>query len=142
MDAYAGLRQAAASSINASPEEIAIVKNTSEGIATIALGLDWKAGDRVVAFKEEFPANYYPGCAWRNAASRIIWLSIYDPLEKIAAAIPGARFLAISFVNYLSGYRIDLEAIGKLCQRAWLLLLCRRDSRHGRFPNRRRNLAH
>ena len=62
MAAYQGLRTAAARLINASPCEIAIVKNTSEGIATIALGLDWKPGDRVVVFQEEFPANYFPGC--------------------------------------------------------------------------------
>jgi selenocysteine lyase/cysteine desulfurase len=115
MDAYAGLRKATARLLNASPEEIAIVKNTSEGIAMIALGMDWKAGDRVVAFREEFPANYYPWLRLEKRGVAITWLSIYDPLEKIAAAIPGARLLAISFVNYLSGYRVDLEAIGKLC---------------------------
>jgi selenocysteine lyase/cysteine desulfurase len=116
MDAYAGLRRAAARLINASPEEIAIVKNTSEGIATVALGLDWKAGDRVIAFKEEFPSNYYPWLRLERRGVEITWLSIYDPLEKISAAIPGARLLAVSFVNYLSGYRVDLEAIGKLCR--------------------------
>ena len=115
MDAYAGLRKATARLINSSPEEIAIVKNTSEGIAIVALGLNWKAGDRVVAFKEEFPANYYPWIRLEKHGVQITWLSIYDPLEKIAAAIPGARLLAISFVNYLSGYRVDIEAIGKLC---------------------------
>jgi cysteine desulfurase / selenocysteine lyase len=116
MDSYAGLRKATALLINSSPEEIAIVKNTSEGIATIALGLDWKPGDRVVAFKEEFPANYYPWLRLEKRGVQLTWLSIYDPLEKIAEAIPGARLLAISFVNYLSGYRVDLEAIGKLCR--------------------------
>jgi selenocysteine lyase/cysteine desulfurase len=115
MDCYAGLRKAAARLINAAPEEIAIIKNTSEGIATVALGLDWKAGDRVVAFKEEFPANYYPWLRLEKRGVKLTWLSIYDPIEKIAAALPGARLLAISFVNYLSGYRVDLEAIGKLC---------------------------
>jgi selenocysteine lyase/cysteine desulfurase len=116
MKTYAELRSSAAELINASADEIAIVKNTSEGIAIVALGLDWKPGDRIVAFKEEFPANYYP---WLRLASRgveITWLSIYDPLETIAAAVPGARLLAISYVNYLSGYRVDLSAIGKLCR--------------------------
>jgi cysteine desulfurase / selenocysteine lyase len=115
MDSYAGLRKATSRLINASPEEIAIVKNTSEGISTVAMGLDWKAGDRVVAFKEEFPSNYYPWLRLEKRGVTLTWLSIYDPIEKIAAAIPGARLLAISFVNYLSGYRVDLEAIGKLC---------------------------
>ena len=116
MDAYDGLRISGAKLINASPDEIAIVKNTSEGIATVALGLDWKPGDRVIAFREEFPANYYPWLRLEQRGIKLNWLSIYDPLEKIAAALPGARLLAISFVNYLSGYRVDLPGIGKLCR--------------------------
>ena len=51
---------AAARLIDADRSEIALVKNTSEGIATVAMGLDWKPGDRIVAFREEFPANYLP----------------------------------------------------------------------------------
>jgi selenocysteine lyase/cysteine desulfurase len=117
MECYAGLRGAAAKLIGAAPEEIAIVKNTSEGIATVAFGLNWKGGDRVVAFQEEFPANYHPWARLQSRGVEITWLSIYDPIEKIAAAIPGAKLLAISFVNYLSGYRADLQAIGDLCHR-------------------------
>jgi selenocysteine lyase/cysteine desulfurase len=45
------------------------------------------------------------------------WLSVRDPLEKIEAACTGARLLAISFVQYLSGFRVDLNAIGEICQR-------------------------
>ncbi|HZQ52043.1 MAG TPA: aminotransferase class V-fold PLP-dependent enzyme [Bryobacteraceae bacterium] len=116
LEAYEGLRRAAARLLNASRDEIAIVKNTSEGISTIALGLDWKPGDRIVAFEEEFPANYYPWLRLEQRGIEITWLSIYDPLEKIAAAVQGARLLAISFVNYLSGYRVDLKAIGCLCR--------------------------
>ncbi len=115
LDSYDGLRRAAARLINASPDEIALVKNTSEGIAIVATGLSWKAGDRVIAFLEEFPANYYPWQRLEKHGVEITWLSIYSPLEVIAAAIPGAKLLAISFVNYLSGYRVDLEAIGQLC---------------------------
>lgn len=115
MEAYAGVRQAAAKLINSSPGEIAIVKNTSEGIATVASGLRWKQGDRVIAFKEEFPANYYPWLRLESRGVELSWLSIYDPLDKIAEAVSSARLLAISFVNYLSGYRVDLGAIGKLC---------------------------
>jgi selenocysteine lyase/cysteine desulfurase len=115
--AYEGLRQAAARLINTSPSEIAIVKNTSEGISTVALGLDWKAGDRVIVFQEEFPANLYPWMRLESKGVRLTWLSVYDPIEKIADAIPGARLLAISYVNYLSGYRVDLQTIGELCRR-------------------------
>jgi selenocysteine lyase/cysteine desulfurase len=114
--AYDGLRAAAARLINAHPGEIAIVKNTSEGVATVALGLDWRAGDRIVAFKEEFPANYFPWLRLAHKGLEITWLSIYDPLDRIAEAVAGARLLAISYVNYLSGYRVNLDGIGKLCR--------------------------
>ena len=53
MAAYDGLRRAAARLIASAPEDIAIVKNTSEGLATIAVGFDWKPGDKVVVFEED-----------------------------------------------------------------------------------------
>src|SRR5947208_17098508 len=53
LDCYEGLRVAAARLIHADRSEIALMKNTSEGIATIAMGLDWKLGHRIVAFREE-----------------------------------------------------------------------------------------
>jgi selenocysteine lyase/cysteine desulfurase len=79
------------------------------------MGLDWRAGDRIVAFKEEFPANQYP---WRRLEAKgvkIDWLSVTDDLEKVEAAAKGARLLAISFVQYLTGYRADVKAIGEIC---------------------------
>jgi len=117
MACYEGLRVESARMINADPREIAIVKNTSEGIATIALGLDWRSGDRIVAFHDEFPANQYP---WIRLAARgveITWLRPEATLEEIDRAAKEARLLAISYVQFLSGYRCDLEAIGEICAR-------------------------
>src|SRR5271169_7014564 len=91
LETYDGLRRSAARLVNGSAEEIALVKNTSEGIATVAMGLDWRPGDRIIAFQEEFPANQYP---WRRVESKgvqIDWLSVTDPLEKLEAAAKGAR---------------------------------------------------
>jgi cysteine desulfurase/selenocysteine lyase len=118
LDAYEGVRVAAARLLGAERSEIALVKNTSEGIATVALGFDWSPGDKMVGFREEFPANTLP---WRHLEAtrdlRIEWLSIYDPLDRIDQACRGARLLAISFVNYLSGHRVDLQAMGEICRR-------------------------
>jgi cysteine desulfurase/selenocysteine lyase len=117
LDAYAGLRQAAARLVNSTAEEIALMKNTSEGISTIAMGIDWRAGDRIVAFKEEFPSNQYPWQRLESKGVKIEWLSVADDLDKIDAAARGARLLAISFVQYLTGYRANLNAIGEICRR-------------------------
>ena len=115
--AYEGVRNGAAKLLNADAGEIAIIKNTSEGIATIAMGIAWKRGDAVVIFEEEFPANLYP---WKRLAEHGVelrQLSIFDDLDRIDEAAKGARLLAISYVQYLSGYRADLDAIGEICRR-------------------------
>jgi cysteine desulfurase / selenocysteine lyase len=118
LDTFESLRVAAARLIGAQRGEIALVKNTSEGISMVAQGMDWRPGDRIVAFREEFPANYYP---WQRLEGTkrctVHWLSVNDPLEKIESACIGAKLLAISFVQYLSGFRADLKAIGEICRR-------------------------
>jgi len=117
MKCYDDFRAQAARMINADRGEIAVVKNTSEGIATVQMGLNWREGDIVVAFREEFPANYFPWQRLEAKGVSIRWLSIYDSLDQIDAAAKGARLLAISYVNYLSGHRVDLDAIGEICAR-------------------------
>lgn len=131
---YDGLRTAAATLIGGAPEDIAIVKNTSEGIATIAMGFDWRPGDKIVAFEEEFPANYYPWKRLEATGVKVEWLSIFDSLEKIDAACQGARLLAISFVQYLSGYRADLAALGEICRRRGCFFVVDAIQGLGAFP--------
>src|SRR5580692_5681168 len=117
LDAYEGVRRAAARMVNGTPAEIALMKNTSEGIATVAMGLDWRAGDTIVAFQEEFPSNVYPWKLLEAQRCFIKWLSIHDSLDLIEAQCEGARLLAVSFVQYLSGKRADLNALGRICQK-------------------------
>jgi cysteine desulfurase/selenocysteine lyase len=131
---YEGLRVATARLIHADRSEIALVKNTSEGIATVAMGLDWKPGDRVVAFVEEFPANFYPWKRLEQKGVSVTWLSITDPLDRIDEACRGARLLAISFVQFLSGYRADIQAIGEICHRNRCIYLVDAIQGLGAFP--------
>ncbi len=134
LEAYAGVRRAAARLIHATPSEIAIVKNTSEGIATVAMGLDWRPGDKVVGFAEEFPANYFPWKRLENQGIRVEWCSITDPLERIDEACRGARLLAVSYVQYLSGYRADIQVLGEICRRRGCLFLVDAIQGLGAFP--------
>lgn len=134
LETYEGLRLAAARLIGASRDEIAIVKNTSEGIAAVAMGLDWRPGDKVVVFAEEFPANYLPWKRLERCGVRLAELSIFDPLERVDEACRDARLLALSFVQYLSGYRADVEAIGEICRRRGCLFLLDAIQGLGAFP--------
>lgn len=134
LEAYDGLRRAAARLIHSETSEIALMKNTSEGIATIAMGLNWKPGDRIVAFREEFPANYYPWKRLEEKGIAVTWLSVEDSLEEIERAAKGARLLAISFVQFLSGYRAPIQAIGEICRRNGVIYLVDAIQGMGAFP--------
>lgn len=134
LDAYEGVRGSAARLIGANRREIALVKNTSEGIATIALGMEWHPGDKIVGFEEEFPSNYFPWSRLRASGIEVEWLSIHDPLDRIDQACQGARLLSIGFVNYLSGLRVDLNAIGEICRRRGCFFFVDAIQGMGAFP--------
>ena len=132
--AYDGLRKSAARLVNCDPSEIALMKNTSEGIATVAMGLDWRPGDRIVAFHEEFPANFFP---WKRLEAKgiaVTWLSVNDPLDRIDEACRGARLLSISFVQFLSGFRAPIQAIGEICHRNRCIYMVDAIQGMGAFP--------
>jgi len=134
LETYEALRSAAARLIGAHRNEIALMKNTSEGISTVAAGLDWRSGDKIVAFREEFPSNYFPWKKLEEAGVHVEWLSYQDPLDRIDEACRGARLLAISFVQYLSGHRADLDAIGEICHRHGAIFLVDAIQGLGAFP--------
>lgn len=120
------VRQAAAQLINADAEEITFVKNTSEGINYVANGISWVTGDNVVSTDMEFAANVYP---WLNLQSRGVTLRRVPseegrvPFDRLAAAIDKrTRIVAVSSVQWLNGFRIDLTRLGELCKDKGVLL--------------------
>jgi selenocysteine lyase/cysteine desulfurase len=131
---YQGLRTAAAELVGASPREIGLVKNTSEGISIVANGIDWRRGDRVVAFHEEFPSNWFPWKRLEEHGVTVTWLHYDASLDQIDEAARGARLLAISYVQYLSGYRADLESIGRICADHGVFFLVDAIQGLGAFP--------
>jgi selenocysteine lyase/cysteine desulfurase len=134
LECYDGLRRGAARLVNGTPAEIAITKNTSEGIATIAMGLDWRPGDQIVAFEDEFPANQYPWQRLQKKGVTIKWLKPTASLETIDEAARGARLLSISFVQFLSGFRADMEGIGEICRHRGVIFVVDAIQGLGAFP--------
>lgn len=121
------LRVLCASAINAHRDEIAFVKNTSEGLSIVASGLDWQWGDRIVTTAVEYPANIYP---WmevaRSRGAKLVMVPEeadadgrrWVPTEKILreAADPRTRMVSLSHVEFASGQRHDLATIGAFCR--------------------------
>lgn len=112
---YAALRASAAKLIGAAPDEIAILKNTSEGISFVAEGLPWVEGDNVVTTALEFPSNWV---AWKRLESRGVSLRVAElpTLEAIARQIDWrTRVVAVSSVAFHTGFVSELDQIGALC---------------------------
>jgi cysteine desulfurase/selenocysteine lyase len=120
------VRGRAARLLGAAPEEIAFVKNTTEGLGLVANGLDWRAGDQVVSCDLEYPSNVYPWWALRDRGVETILLRGENgrlPIDSVAEALESrrVRLLALSSVEFGSGARNDLDALGALCRERGVL---------------------
>ncbi len=110
----------------ASPDDVALVKNTSEGLSFVAHGLDWAPGDNVVISSQEFPSNriVWESLRPRGVEVRVAELSGPDPEGALLALTDArTRLLAVSAVQYASGLRMDLERLGRACRRRGMLFL-------------------
>ena len=103
-----------------SADRIAFQFNTSDAINVIASGIPWKTGDRILLADVEFPANVYPYVNLRQLGVELDFISVPDGKvtpDVIASRIgQHTRLLALSAVQFLSGYRADLRSIGSLCR--------------------------
>jgi selenocysteine lyase/cysteine desulfurase len=112
--------------LNVLPEQIAFMRNTSDGFASVANGLTWHKGDNIVSFAEEFPSNFYPwrmvrdeyGVELRLAPERDGRID-YD--EFIGLIDGNTKLVAISAVQYASGFKADLARIGEAARKAGAL---------------------
>jgi selenocysteine lyase/cysteine desulfurase len=122
------VRKTAASLIGAQPEEIALVPNTTAGVTYVAEGFPWQSGDNLVTLANEFPTNQYP---WMNLESRGVATRRVEAaggvvdLDRIADACDErTRIVALSWVGFASGYRIDVRDAAEMAHRrgAYLFL--------------------
>jgi cysteine desulfurase/selenocysteine lyase len=132
-------RTSAASLIGSSPDEIALIGPTSLGLSLFANGIDWRPGDEVICYLDDYPANVYP---WLNLRSRGVTVRLLRPAETGAltpdlvaeALTPKTRLVALASCNFVSGYRIDLSAIGKLLREKEILFSVDAIQSLGAFP--------
>ncbi len=121
-------RKLAAGMIGARPEQIAFMRNTSDGLSTIANGLRWRQGDNIVTFRNEFPSNIYPWLRIRDTLGIEVRMceerdGRVDLAEFISLVDQKTRVVAISHVQYASGFRADLERIARAARKHDALLV-------------------
>ena len=114
--------------LGARPDQIAFMRNTSDSLSTVANGLKWQRGDNIVTFKREFPANIYP---WLRLQTEFgVEVRMCDEREgrvdfdELANMVNSrTRVIAISHVQYASGFRSNLERLGRLARKHDALLV-------------------
>ncbi|MFN3713357.1 MAG: aminotransferase class V-fold PLP-dependent enzyme [Alcanivoracaceae bacterium] len=108
-----------------SADDIALLKNTSEGLSLVAFGIDWRPGDVVLISDQEFPSNRIPWQALTRFGVEVRELSLHgeDPEAGVIAAMADdrVRLLAISAVQYASGLRLDMARLGHACRQQEVL---------------------
>ncbi len=116
-------RDVVAALIGGDARGIAIAPSTTRGVIDVALSIPWRAGDRVICFRGEFPTNVTP---WQRAAEtfglEVVMLDVRDyedpsgvALERLATELRrGARLVAVSAVQFQTGLRMPLREMAAL----------------------------
>jgi len=114
-------RELLANLLSARSEQVAFVRNTSDALSSVANGLSWRKGDNIVTFSREFPSNIYPWLRVRDAFGVEVRMceergGRIDFTELSSLIDHNTRVVAISHVQYASGFRMDLERLGRLAR--------------------------
>ena len=122
-DAY---RSAVAELIGAAERDVAVTNSATQGTMILVSGLDWAPGDEVIIPAGEFPSNRFP---WRSLEARgviVRELELTSPAQALDAVSEAlcdrTRVVSVSWVNYATGLKLDLAALGRLCRESGALL--------------------
>jgi cysteine desulfurase / selenocysteine lyase len=132
-------RKLAATLIHCQPEEIALVGPTSLGLSFVAAGLKFKRGDNVLIYHDDYPSNVYPwmSLADRNVEVRLLntrGLGAIRPRDVAGQIDENTRLVALASCHFISGFRIEVDEIGKLLRERGVLFCLDAIQTLGAFP--------
>ena len=121
-DITASVRGRLATLVGASPDDIALTNSATQGIAAVANGLELQAGDEVVIASANFPSNLF---TWLHLRRLGVEVRVARPSagslrpgDVAPLLAPRTKVLALDWVSYTTGARIDLAAFGELAHRS------------------------
>ena len=132
-------RKLGAQLLNCQPEEVAFVGPTSMGLSFFANGLEFRKGDNILIYFEDYPANVYPwmALAQKGVEVRLMnvrGLGMIRPRDVIGQVDENTRLVALASCHFISGYRIDIQAIGKSLRERNILFCLDAIQTIGAFP--------
>lgn len=128
MPLLAGMGETLVQMINADKvEEIIPITSTSYGLNALAQSIPWQAGDNVVLCDVEFPANVYPWMSLERDGVQVRFAPACKgglTVEALAEAVDAhTRVVTVSMVQFFTGHRSDLLALGQFCHERGLLFV-------------------
>lgn len=132
-------RRLTAELIGASPEEVALVGPTSLGLSFIAAGLKFRRSANVVIYYDDYPSNVYPWMALADKGVEVRLLNIKQlgrirELDILGQVDENTALVAIASCHFISGWRVDYEAIGRVLRAQGILFCVDAIQTLGAFP--------
>ncbi len=132
-------RNLAAQLLNCQPDEIALVGPTSLGLSLVAAGLNFRKGDNIVIYHDDYPSNVYPwmALAQKGVQVRLLntrGLGIIRPVDVMGQVDENTRLVALASCHFISGYRLEFSAVGKFLRERGILFCLDAIQTLGAFP--------
>jgi cysteine desulfurase / selenocysteine lyase len=132
-------RKLSAQLLNCSAEEIALVGPTSLALSFIAAGLNFRKGDNVLVYHDDYPSNVYPwmALAAQGVQVRLLntrGLGVIRPVDVMGQVDENTKLVALASCHFVSGYRIEIEKIGKFLRERKILFCVDGIQTVGAFP--------
>jgi len=132
-------RQLAAQLLHCQPDEVALVGPTSLGLSFVAAGLNLGKGDNILVYHDDYPSNVYPwmALAERGVEVRLLnarGLGVIRPQDVAGQVDEHTRLVALASCHFISGYRLEHEAIGKLLRERGILFCLDAIQTVGAYP--------
>jgi selenocysteine lyase/cysteine desulfurase len=132
-------RKLASQLLNCQPDEIALVGPTSLALSFVAAGLNFRKGDNILIYHDDYPSNVYPwmALAARGVEVRLLntrGLGVIRPQDVMGQVDENTRLVALASCHFISGYRLEHQAIGKFLRGRGILLCLDAIQTLGAFP--------
>lgn len=132
-------RALAAKLLGAQSDEIALVGPTSLGLSFIAGGLSFKKSDNIIVYHDDFPTAVYPWMALAERGVQVRFLNVRHlgrirPIDVLGQVDESTRLVALASCHFISGWRIELDAIGRLLHERRILFAVDGIQTLGAFP--------
>ncbi|MEJ0091102.1 MAG: aminotransferase class V-fold PLP-dependent enzyme [Limisphaerales bacterium] len=132
-------RKLASQLLNCQTDEVALVGPTSLGLSLVASGLNFRKGDNILIYHDDYPSNVYPwmALAEKGVEVRLLntrGLGVIRPVDVMGQVDENTRLVALASCHFISGYRLEFEAIGKYLRGRGILFCLDGIQTLGAFP--------